>query len=73
MKVSVYLDDGRVFEYEVDSPEKAREHSHAIVKGGYRHNNGDGVFEHYGSHRVLKVKCTGEPIPTKYKDTSTGT
>lgn len=69
-KISVYLDDGRVFEYEVDGAAKAREHCSAIVKGGYRHN--DGVeFEHYPPHRILKVKS--HDIPTLYTDKSRGT
>ena len=46
MKIQVYLDDGRVFEYAVSDAAKAREHSAAIVKGGYRHNDGN-TFEHY--------------------------
>lgn len=70
--ISVYLDDGRVYEYDVASPDKAREHAAAIVSGGYRHNDGE-VFEHYPPHRILKVKTSGEPIPTKYADRATGT
>ena len=72
MKVSVYLDDGRVFEYEVLNAGKAREHSAAIVKTGYRHNDGAGEFEHYGPHRILKVKVSGV-VETKYVDKITGT
>ncbi len=70
--VQVYLDDGRVFEYEVPTPEKVREHSHAIVMTGYRHNDGEGLFEHYPPHRILKVKCSGM-IPTLYPDRVRGT
>jgi len=69
-KIKVYLDDGRIFSYEVDSPEKVREHSSAIIAGGYRHNNGK-IFEHYPTHRLLKVKS--ENIPTNYPDTVEGT
>ncbi len=69
-KISVYLDDGRVFEYNVHSPEKVREHTHAIIQTGYRHNDGD-TFEHYPPHRISKVKSSN--IPTKYTDTTTGT
>lgn len=69
-QVNVYIDDGRVFTYEVDSPGKVREHASAIVMTGYRHNDG-AVFEHYPPHRILKVKSSG--IPTKYKDTEGGT
>ena len=66
------MDDGRVFEYEVDSEEKVREHSDAIIKGGYRHNDGRGVYEHYPPHRILKVKCEGM-VGTKYPDMVSGT
>jgi hypothetical protein len=52
--ISVYMDDGRVFEYTVTSPDKAREHASAIVTTGYRHNEGD-TLEWYPPHRVLKV------------------
>ncbi len=69
--IQVYLDHGVVFEYEVDSPEKVREHAASIIKGGYRHNDGK-VFEHYPPHRILKVKCE-RPIPTRYLDRARGT
>lgn len=69
-KVEVYLDDGRVFSYEVSSPEKVREHASAIISGGYRHNDGK-VFEHYPPHRILKVKSSN--IDTMYPDTARGT
>jgi hypothetical protein len=71
MTVSVYMDDGRVFYYEVSSPDKAREHSAAIIATGYRHNDGK-VFEHYPPHRILKVKVEGE-VPTLYTDRVRGT
>jgi hypothetical protein len=69
-EIMVYLDDGRIFKYEVDSPSKVREHASAIIKGGYRHNDGE-IFEHYPPHRILKVKS--ENIPTNYIDTVEGT
>ncbi len=72
-KVSVYLDDGRIFFYHVPTANKAREHSAAIVKGGYRHNDGKGEFEHYPSHRILKVKVSGNIVPTNYLDGVEGT
>ena len=72
MIIAVYLDDGRVYEYDVATPDKAREHAAAIVRDGYRHNDGD-TFEHYPAHRVLKVKASGCPVPTKYPDRPTGT
>lgn len=72
MTISVYLDDGRVYEYDVASAEKAREHAAAIVRDGYRHNDGT-TFEHYPAHRIVKVKASGGEVPTKYLDRVTGT
>ncbi len=68
--IQIYLDDGRVFEYSLPSPDKVREHASAIISGGYRHNDGK-VFEHYPPHRILKVKSAD--IPTLYPDTVRGT
>jgi hypothetical protein len=70
--VHVYLDDGRVYSYEVANELKAREHAAAIVSGGYRHNDGAGEFEHYPPHRVSKVKVTGV-VSTNYPDKGGGT
>ncbi len=69
-KIEVYLDDGRVFSYDVANELKVREHASAIVATGYRHCDSE-VFEHYPPHRILKVKSTG--ISTKYPDSGTGT
>ena len=69
-KIEVYLDNGVVFYYEVASVVKVREHISAIVKTGYRHNDGV-IFEHYPPHRIDKVKSYG--IPTKYPDAESGT
>lgn len=71
MKLQVYLDDGRVFEYECGSAEKVREHAFAIVSSGYRHCV-DGLFEHYPPHRIMKVKAEGD-ISTKFPDECRGT
>jgi hypothetical protein len=72
-KIAVYLDDGRVFEYDVANPEKAREHSHAIVLTGYRHTDNEaGTMEHYPPHRIAKVKCSGG-VSTSYPDAVRGT
>lgn len=70
--IAIYLDDGRVFEYPVPSPDKAREHTFAIVSTGYRHTN-DGCLEHYPPHRILKVKATGAGVSTSYPDSVRGT
>jgi hypothetical protein len=69
-KIEIYLDNGVVFNYEVDSQSKVREHAHAIIMTGYRHNDGE-VFEHYPPHRILKVKASN--IDTKYTDNVSGT
>lgn len=68
--ISVYIDDGRIFDYDVPSEEKVREHAAAIVAGGYRHCDG-ATFEHYPAHRILKVKSSG--ISTQYPDRVRGT
>lgn len=73
MEIQVYLDNGVVFSYEVKSPHKAREHASAIIRGGYRHNDAHGEFEHYPSHRIDKVKIVGGIVPTKYPDKISGT
>lgn len=70
--IMVYLDDGRVFEYEVLDHGAAREHAAAIVGGGYRRVVGD-TLTHYPPHRIVKVKCKGESISTSYPDRERGT
>ena len=72
-KLQIYIDNGVIFSYRLPSANKVREHSAAIVKDGYRHNDGKGEYEHYGPHRILKVKCTGAIVPTEYPDTIEGT
>jgi len=62
-EVLVYLDDGRIFYYDVESAEKVREHSSAIINGGFRFNDGV-TFEHYPPHRILKIKSKN--ISTNY-------
>lgn len=68
--IQTYLDDGRVFEYKVESEAKGREHAHAIAVGGYR-TVSKNVLEHYPPHRILKVKVLG--ASTKYPDKVVGT
>lgn len=76
MEIQVYIDDGRVFKYNVSNESKAREHSSAIVATGYRHNpenpEGEDYFEHYPPHRIMKVKVVGK-LDTAYHDTVSGT
>jgi hypothetical protein len=52
--VNVYMQDGRVFSYEVTDSVKAREHAHRIVTLGWRNSIGK-VMEYYPVHQVLKV------------------
>lgn len=52
--INVYMQDGRVFSYDVNSPTKAREHAHRIVNYGWR-NSLDGMMEYYPVHQILKV------------------
>lgn len=68
VKVSVYLQDGRVYNYYVSSSEKAREHAHQIVSKGWR-NVVDGKMEYYPSHQVLKVvfKDPQDELSKKYE------
>jgi hypothetical protein len=70
--IRVYIDNGIVYEYDVDSPSAAREHADAIVRGGYRHNRGTvrGMVV-YPPHRIHKVRILGR-IPTKYPDRVSG-
>lgn len=66
-KISVYMDDGRVFEYSVANPDKGREHAAAIIATGYRHTDGDDL-EWYPPHKVVKVKVVGACESSRYRD-----
>ncbi len=70
-KVSVYLDTGQVFEYDLVNPEQGREHASAITKTGYRSVDKDGVMTWFPAHRIDKVKVTNQN--TSYSDTVRGT
>ena len=70
-KIQVYMDDGRVFEYDVDE-DQTLEHAHAIITGGYRHQGKDDKFEEwYPPHKIKKLKYPGNE--TAYFDTTRGT
>ena len=59
IKISVYIDTGNVWEYEVDSPASAREHADAIVKTGYRsQQESSGPLTWWPPHRISKVKIS---------------
>lgn len=70
-KIRIYIDDGRVFIYEVRGESSAREHANAIALNGYRHDTETGL-EVYPVWRILKVKIIG-PVTTNYIDTTEGT
>lgn len=72
--LSIYMDDGRVFEYEVDSSEKGREHASKIISGGYRHTaRGSVDLEWYPPHRIDKIKISGGGESTQYHDITRAT
>ena len=73
-QISVYLDNGTVYEYLVEgSEDKAREHASEIISGGYRHTVGD-TMEWFPQHRIRKVKVVSEhTISTNYPDQVRGT
>ncbi len=52
--INVYLQDGRVFSYDVANDTKAREHAHRIINYGWR-NVEECVMCYYPVHQVLKV------------------
>ena len=73
-KVSVYLDSGVVYEYEVTDPIKGREHAAAIIKTGYRHTAKDSDdLEWFPPHRIEKVKVSGGGESSGYRDTARAT
>ena len=60
IKISVYMQDGRVFSYDVASSAKAREHAHRIVTTGYRYLEEETDREVYVPvHQILKVVIMG--------------
>ena len=68
IKINVYMQDGRVFIYEVKDAVKAREHAHRIINYGWR-NVTDGVMEYYPVHQILKVTfdCPKDYMSNKYE------
>jgi hypothetical protein len=73
-KVSIYLDNGVVYVYEVADPIKGREHASAIIKTGYRHTPTDSTdLEWFPPHRIDKVKVTGGGETSAYRDTARAT
>lgn len=73
-KVSVYLDTGVVYEYEVSDAIKGREHAAAIIKTGYRHTPKDSTdLEWFPPHRIEKVKVQGGGESSAYRDSARAT
>jgi hypothetical protein len=54
IQIKVYMQDGRVFNYDVVDSVKAREHAHRIITTGWRNVTND-VMEYYPVHQILKV------------------
>ena len=52
--ISIYMQDGRVFQYDVINAIKAREHAHRIINYGWRNIVND-VMEYYPTHQINKV------------------
>ena len=61
VKITVYLQDGRTFSYDVEDAVKAREHAHRIINYGWR-NIENGCMNYYPTHQVLKVKFKMAPL-----------
>lgn len=73
-KISVYMNFGVVFEYEVDSAEKAREHAAKIIATGYRHTQKNSQdLEWYPPHAIEKIKIAGAAESTAYRDLARAT
>ena len=72
-KVSVYLDNGLVFEYEVADENKGREHAYAIIATGYRHTDGNGDLEWFPPHRISKIKVESGAESSRYLDKTRAT
>ena len=69
--ISVYVDNGNVYEYEVNSEAKAREHAASIVATGYRSVSADApnILTWFPPSRILKVVVTlPATSTTKYFD-----
>jgi hypothetical protein len=56
--IYIYFKNGNVFQYKVDSAEKAREHADKIWETGYRVNIGN-RHEWFGKHYIDKICWDG--------------
>lgn len=76
VKISVYIDTGNVYEYEVADEGSAREHGAAIIATGYRSAQADRpeILTWWPPHRISKVKIALDaPSNTAYLDTQRAT
>ena len=72
--VSVYLNTGVVYEYQVDSTTKGREHAAAIIATGYRHTSQDSEdLEWFPPHRIEKLTVSGAGEGSRYRDLARAT
>lgn len=68
MEITVYLRDGRIYQYDVVDAIKARREAHRIINYGWRNVEGehpDKVMVYYPSHQVLKVVF---PVPNEWRN-----
>lgn len=71
--VRVYLKNGIVSEYPVDSAEKGREHAYEIAQTGYRMSPiSSADMTYWPAHEIKKVVVTGA-AESKYRSTERGT
>ncbi len=73
-KVSVYLNNGLVFDYDVNDPMKGRDQMEAIIKSGYRSTPKDSDdLTWWPPHKIEKVVVEGAGESTTYKDKARAT
>jgi isopropylmalate/homocitrate/citramalate synthase len=78
IKISVYLDDTRIYTYEASAPTsseraaKARDHIHAMGRNGLTIGPRDGALEYYPPHRISKIKVSGDFKESNYQGTWEG-
>lgn len=56
--IRIYMQDGRRFEYDLDTIEEARDHAHRIVNYGWRGDEKEDLV-YYPVHQINKVKIIG--------------
>lgn len=63
VRISVYLVNGNVYNYDVDSSLIAQSHAADIISKGYKAcNNKSGILEYHPPHRIAKIKLTNKDI-----------